>query len=68
MLLVDIIHLLIWYWHFQEKQSEIENTAVSNEPKAQEQMFEDPFWKYIFIVIYHIKHIDTEKTLINKTD
>nr|CDJ96351.1 Protein GLB-12 [Haemonchus contortus] len=27
----------------QEKQSEIENTASSHEPKAQEQMFEDPF-------------------------
>lgn len=26
-----------------EKQSEIENTAASNEPKEQEQMFEDPF-------------------------
>ncbi|CAI2338105.1 unnamed protein product [Caenorhabditis sp. 36 PRJEB53466] len=26
-----------------EKQSEIENTASSNEPKEQEQMFEDPF-------------------------
>ncbi|KIH68894.1 hypothetical protein ANCDUO_00769 [Ancylostoma duodenale] len=27
----------------QEKQSEIENTASSQEPKEQEQMFEDPF-------------------------
>ncbi|CAB3411372.1 unnamed protein product [Caenorhabditis bovis] len=27
----------------QEKQSEIDNTAISNEPKEQEQMFEDPF-------------------------
>ncbi|CAD6194456.1 unnamed protein product [Caenorhabditis auriculariae] len=27
----------------QEKQSEIENTASSHEPKEQEQMFEDPF-------------------------